>query len=179
VTTKLNYRKRKTSALTVLEVLMLVFLGIMILGIVAPKLIFAEEIVKESEVKVNMRIAQVAAESYAADHDGHYPAEVDDAFKSYFPGGSCDGKTPAPEPPKNPFSGQREFPVKGSLTYDSAATRTHIPDQTGASAGQVVYVPQVANAQENRGYAILGTGGFGTAVPGATAASTTVLTNAW
>lgn len=158
---------------------MLVFFAVMAVGIVAPKLIFAEEMAKEAEVKVNMRIAQVAAESYAADHDGHFPGIVDDAFKSYFPGGSCDNKTPAPEPPKNPFTGQREFPALGSLTYDSAATRTHAPDHTGAGPGQVVYVPQQDDAKLNRAYAILGTGGFGLAIAGENPASTTVYTNAW
>lgn len=172
-------KERKTSALTTVEVLMLVFFAVMLIGIAAPKLIFADEIVKESKVKENMRIAQIAAESYAADHDGTYPSEVDDAFKSYFPGGSCDGKTPALQAPRNPFSGKTEFPVLGSMTYDPAATRSHMPDMTGASAGQVVYVPQMAEARENRAYAIIGTGGFGTAVPGDNAGTTTVYTNLW
>jgi hypothetical protein len=71
---------------------------------------------RDAEVGRTMRRVQVIVEWYAGHHGGNrYPAAVDDAFKSYFPGGRDDDRTPSPVGPVNPFTGINEFPAMGSL----------------------------------------------------------------
>jgi hypothetical protein len=60
------------------------------------------------QVKENMRVAQKAAERFAADHGSvNYPVEVDDMFKTYFPGGT-EGRLAAQVGPVNPFTSMNE-----------------------------------------------------------------------
>ncbi len=47
---------------------------------------------KRDYVLLNMNKTQKAAENYAAHNEGVYPLKMNDAFKSYFPLGNCDGK---------------------------------------------------------------------------------------
>jgi hypothetical protein len=72
---------------------------------------------KDADVGRTMRRLQVIVEHYAARHGGdHYPVAIDNAFKSYFPGGSEDDRTPSPVGMVNPFNGINEFPAMGSVT---------------------------------------------------------------
>ena len=75
---------------------------------------------KNLAVRANMKNTQAAAEAYFKDHTYMYPKEIDDEFKSYFPGGDVASKKPG-NAFINPFTGQVEWPVLGSVTSVQAA----------------------------------------------------------
>ncbi len=66
-------------------------------------------------VRSNLLEVQKAAEKYFKDHTYMYPTAIDDDFKSYFDGGDPATKKPG-KPPINPFTGNPEFPVLGTIT---------------------------------------------------------------
>lgn len=160
---------------TPVEIGLLFFFSVMVIGMFVPRVTSAEEKANEQITKTSMHIAQVAIESFAADHNNIYPAEIDDAVKSYYPGGAADGVTPANQGPLNPYNKQREFPVKVGYVSTPTVVRSLPPEGTGASAGQIVYIP----LNENRGYALLGTTGSGKAIAGDVPKTTLVLSNVW
>lgn len=89
---------------------------------------------EEKQTQETMRMVQLAAERYAADHGGvNYPTKMDDIFKSYFPGGR-EGRFPAPVGIVNPYSGINEFPtiMTNCQTLDDVRkeTKTKIPRGT-------------------------------------------------
>jgi hypothetical protein len=103
------------------------------------------------QVKENMRVAQKAAERFAADHGSvNYPVEVDDMFKTYFPGGT-EGRLAAQVGPVNPFTSMNEFPVLGRRTVKSADELRHMP-RFELPRGVVEYIP----LDGGRAYAIIG-----------------------
>jgi hypothetical protein len=92
----------------------------------------------------------LAAEHYAADHDTiNYPTQMDDVFKTYFPGGA-EGRRPSPIGPVNPFNGANEFPTvivsKQKPEEIRDGKRFEIP------AGKIQYMV----LQDGKGYAIVG-----------------------
>jgi hypothetical protein len=120
-------------------------------------LVEAQHKAREASVRANMRTVQIAAESYASDHGGKYPTEVDENFKSYFPGGSYGGSAAtAGKPPINPYDYQKEWPVIGHVT-DVAASR-HDPSAT-LEKGTIEYSP--IGGPPATTYAIRGGGGDG------------------
>ncbi len=160
---------------TPVEIGLVLFFSVMVIGMFVPRVTSAEEKANEQTTKTSMHIAQVALESYAADHSNMYPAEIDDAMKSYYPGGEADGKTPASQGPLNPYSKNREFPVMVGYISTPTVVRSLPPEGTGAAAGQVVYIP----LNNNRSYALLGTTGDGKAIAGDLPKATLVLSNIW
>ncbi len=154
--------------------LVVFFLG-MLLAMIAPRFLNAESKEKNDKVLVNMHIAQIAVESYAADHGNMYPAAIDDALKSYYPGGNADGLTPASQGTMNPYSKRPEFPVLGTLIATPTAVRTNEPAPTGGEPGQIVYIP----LDNNHTYAMLGTAGSGRALPGILPKTALVYSNLW
>lgn len=105
---------------------------------------------RDVEVRDTMRRVQVAAERYAANHgEDKYPTEINDSFKSYFPGGGDDDIHPAAFGPVNVFTGKNEFPSLGKIVDVHAArfgSRQHI------EAGHILYCP----LNNGKAYAILG-----------------------
>lgn len=95
--------------------------------------------VKDAQVIANMRTVREAIDAYAKAHSGSYPTSIDDDFKSYFPGGGEDGKTPAKEGIENPYNGKREFPNLGSVS-DPEAIRTE-KEVPKIWSGQIEYSP--------------------------------------
>lgn len=108
--------------------------------------------VKDAQVIANMRTVREAVDAYAKAHSGSYPTSIDDDFKSYFPGGGSDGKTPAKEGIENPYNGKREFPNMGSVT-DPDAVRTG-KEEPKIWSGQIEY----SSLGSGSGYVILGGG---------------------
>lgn len=109
---------------------------------------------KDHVLKENMRRVQLAAEHFAASHGSNqYPVEIDDEFKSYFPGG-VEGKTPAPVGLANAYTGTNEFPVLG--TFDNVSELRHGRRVT-IDAGKIIYSP----IGQGKGYAIVGGAGDG------------------
>lgn len=87
-------------------------------------------------LKENMARAQKAAETYASHHKGVYPTKLDDAFKSYFPLGNCDGKNYSMWTiPHNPYSQKPEWPTLGKLPSARAASAGRL------RPGEVEYSP--------------------------------------
>ena len=160
---------------TPVEIGLVLFFSVMCISMFVPRVTSAEEKANEQTTKTSMHIAQVALETYAADHNNTYPAEIDDALKSYYPGGQADGKTPASQGPLNPYSKTEEFPVMAGYISTPTAVRSLPPEGTGASPGQVVYIP----LNNHRSYALLGTTSSGKAVAGDLPKTTLVLSNVW
>lgn len=106
---------------------------------------------KNLAVKANMLRVQEAAENYFKDHTYMYPTELNDDFKSYFPGGD-----PASHKPgnalTNPFTGQSEWPQIGTI-QDLKSARAGLPKTM--AKGSVEYSP----INGGKSYAIRG-GGF-------------------
>lgn len=117
-----------------------------------------------SSVKANMRTAQLAAESYATDHEGRYPTSVDFNFKSYYPGGSNGGASLSEgSAPVNPFTMQAEWPSEGTVS-DVRAARSD--SSATLKPGQIEYSVIYDNAHFPLSYAIRGGDSTGKVVLG-------------
>jgi hypothetical protein len=104
---------------------------------------------KDADVRDNMRSIQVAAEHFAGGHGANsYPTQIDDAFKSYLPGG-VEGRTPSPVGLVNPFTSANEFPTLGHITDPIAASNGA---RFALAPGKIEYSPIAGG----RGYAIVG-----------------------
>ncbi len=154
--------------------LVIFFVG-MLLAMIVPRFLNAENKANDDKTRVNLIITQVALESYAADHNNLYPAAVDDALKSYYPGGMADGKTPVSQGPVNSYTKQPEFPIVAKLPATPVAICSEEPASTGGERGQVVYVPQ----DDRRTYALLGTTGSGKSIAGILPKTSLVYSNLW
>lgn len=113
---------------------------------------------RDRQLWTNMRDVQTAAEHYAANHDGDkYPTTIDDAFKSYMPGGGEDNEKARPVGLVNPFNGANEWPVVGSITDVMAVRNGPVPT---VRPGEIQYSP----LDGGKGYAIIGGGHEGRAL---------------
>lgn len=99
-------------------------------------------------VKGNMWAVREAAENYAKDHTYMYPTQIDDEFKSYFPGGDPKTKKPG-KAPINPFTGKEEWPQLGYIVNLEDA-RNILPG--GLKRGILEYTP----LENGKSYAIRG-----------------------
>lgn len=106
---------------------------------------------RDKQVRENMRTVQTAAEHYAADHGNiNYPVQIDDMFKTYFPGGE-EGRQVAPVGIVNPFTSVNEFPVIGKMDAKSAQDIRHTK-RFAIGKGVIEYIP----LEGGHGYAIVG-----------------------
>lgn len=121
---------------------------------VAPDLNGSEN--KDLEVRRNMERLQNAVEAYAKDHEGKYPVQLDQTFKSYIYK-ACDVK---PEgntdngPLVNPFNGKHEWPYAG-MVEDVLQARAAYPEAVE------IGVVQYSSIGDGHSYAITGGGSHG------------------
>lgn len=138
----------------------LFFISIPVIGIVAaiaiPNFVAAQQKAKVANTKANMRLAQIAAESYAADFGGVFPVSVDSKFKSYYPGGVA--KESEGTAPRNPFSNENEWPVSGRIQNIQNA---RAEDPGPISPGAVEYSAILDAQGKATNYAIRGGDGKG------------------
>jgi hypothetical protein len=111
---------------------------------------------KTIAVRANMVEVQKAAEKYFKDHTYMYPTTIDADFKSYFEGGDPASKK-AGKPPINPFTGNPEFPVLGTIT-DLAQARLATPFDV--PKGVIQYSP----LENGKSYGIVGGADTGKAI---------------
>ena len=138
----------------------------------------SKDIERESIVRRNMRVVEVAAKAYFKDSGGTFPPNNDDpGYLSYFPGGSCDQKgTRAGNFPINPFTSRPEAPQAGHIS-DVAQVRQRGPIQIG-SAGQIFYSPIAApDSGEITSFAVQGADHDGLSIGGSQPNTSLVLSN--
>ncbi|MBI5175332.1 MAG: type II secretion system protein [Candidatus Obscuribacter sp.] len=169
-------QRRSNQGFTLIELLVVVIIIGILAAIALPNFIGAQDKAREASVKANMRTAQIAAESYATDNGGTYPASASSSdYLSYLPGGSSStgaGAT-AGKNPVNPFTNAPEA-IKSGAVSDVQATRAGAPTSVG-SAGNVEYSAITGAAPTS--YAIRGAGKSGTALGGTSPGTTLVLSN--
>jgi len=160
---------RSSSGFTVVERFVLVLIIALLVGVALPYFFNAQDAQTEATVKANMKIAQMAAESFARDNDGIYPPSASDpGFGSYFPGGNRNIKNPTPGSyPINPFTNAAQPPLPGNVG-DVAKARATSPARLG-QPGAVHYNPVAVKEDEddtpaNKSYAIQGAGKTGYAL---------------
>lgn len=127
---------------------------------VAPKHVPWHSGLSESElVKRNVQIVRVAADAYAADHDGVYPNQMDAVFKSYFPDGDCGKGRKLGTPLTNPYSEKLEWPALGRRVAGTErrarakeSGRSLISD--AVARGAIVYSPLYDKRNRCSGFAV-------------------------
>lgn len=171
--------RRNQSGFTLIELLVVVIIIGILAAIALPNFIGAQDKAREASVKANMRTAQIAAEAYATDNGGTYPASSSDTgYLSYYPGGGSDGQKAASNGPVNPFTNKSEFPIAGPSVSSPATTRSTDPSSISVgSAGQVGYSSIANTSGGYTSYAIMGAGKSGNALGGTAPKTTLVLSN--
>lgn len=158
------------AGISLVEIGILVLILIIIAAIALPIFWSAQDKARAASIIKNMRIAQVAAEAFAVDNARMYPTFVDEAYKSYFPGGGANGFLPPPAGFINPISNAPEFPMP-AVVPNIQITRASPPAITGGLPGQVMYAPQTPPTS----YAVLGTGLDGRALGSTTPSNATLV----
>ncbi len=180
-------RLRKSAGFTLFEFFAVVIIVVILVGVALPYFFSARDLEAEATIKANMKIAQMAAESYAHDHAGEYPPEAADlVYQSYFPGGNRNVDNPSPgNYPVNPFTKQPQPPLAGKVKDPVQAKQS--PPQLLGEPGAIYYnaiVGQSAQEDANpicNSYAIQGASRSGYALidreDGPMSKHTLVLTN--
>jgi type II secretory pathway pseudopilin PulG len=170
--------KDRTKGFTLLELFIITIIVAILAFVGWRSYKVSQDIQRETTVRLNMRLAQVAAKSYFNDSGGNYPPSCHDpAFLSYFPGGSCDQKgTRIGNYPINPFTNRPEAPQAGHVT-DVDRARSAAPNLLG-DPGQIFYTPIAEPGSDQiTSFAIQGADRSGRTLGGQQANTSLVLSN--
>jgi hypothetical protein len=125
-----------------------------LMAIVIPCFVGAQNMAKTASIKGNMRTVQIAAESFATDNHGIYAQSLDQLLP-YLPGGSAKIGGKPGTPPANPLSGAAPGVVQGFKAVSNrqiASIKKTLAGISDLKPGQVSYSPST----DCKSYAIMG-----------------------
>ena len=174
----IQQRNHSGKGFTILELFVIVFI-VAVLAMIGVQIHNgARDAEREAALRANLRMAKIAAESYANDSGGNYPpSATDPGYLSYFSGGSRDQKgTTAGSPLINPFAQVAE-PLQVGHVVDVAQTRAKPPEKLG-KPGQIFYSPICAPGSDAiTSYALQASGRDGKSLTGSDQNTSLVLSN--
>ena len=156
---------RSTLAFTLVELLVVVVVIGILAAIALANFTADSRKAKNTSITLNMRTVQVAAEAYATDSAGLYPANAAGTMLNYMPGGSCSMTGTAGYLPVNPVSnGTSTIGDAGLATSKAIQTlRTQSSGAATNSAGNLSY----SQADAGTSYAVTGSNVDGQYITGA------------
>jgi prepilin-type N-terminal cleavage/methylation domain-containing protein len=108
---------RNQKGFTLIELLIVILIIGILLALIVPNFSIVQDRARQTNVKNNMRIFDIAFGAYAVDHMAAYPLDVD-GISYYLPGGDPEAGT-AGIFPTNPYSG---------TAYEDGADFDYTPD---------------------------------------------------
>ncbi len=162
---------------TLVELLVVVVIVGILAAIAVPNFVSAQTKAKVGSVKGNMRVLQMAAESFGTANGGPYATDTLNSATGcgpFLPGGSRNITGNMGTYPTNPLTGTANVPGNSGLTTAKAISNARVsaPGKCGGNTGGLTY----DQADAGMSYAITGGDALGNCITGTTG-KTFVLSN--